>query len=228
MRCIMLMVRYIFFSSTILFISVSSANAAIINNSDTGLAAWSTLLEFDEVGGLTQDSAVSDEYQAYGVTFEGLLFNPGWAPVGPELWSPDGTRPILGNTTSSSGRSDPWSIIFDDTQHSVAFTLAMKTLSNSFHLTAYLADTVTETFEIDAGSTESYGYYGFTGIEFDRIVMAAVSPDTSIELNLDTTIGFTLIDNLQFSTPVPAAIWLFGSALIGFVGFGRRKAGVSA
>ncbi len=226
MQCITLMVRYIFLSSTILFISVSSANAAIINNSDTGLAAWSTLLEFDEVS-INQGAAVTNQYQAYGVTFEGLLFNPVWAQGGgPDLWSPDGTSPILGNTTSASGRSDPWSIIFDNDQHSVAFTLAMKILSNSYYLTAYLADTVVESFEIVAGSTNSYGYYGFTGIEFDKIVMAAVSPDTTIELNLDTPIGFTLIDNLQFATPVPGAVWLFGTALIGLFGFNKRRKAV--
>ena len=225
MRSIMLVVRYIFLGLTILFVSIASVNAAIINNSNTGLAAWSTLLEFDEVS-IDQGAAVTNQYQAYGVTFEGLLFNPGWAPVGPDIWIPDGTRPILGNTTSSSGRSDPWSIIFDNDQHSVAFTLAMKTLSNSYYLTAYLADTVVESFEIVAGSTDSYGYYGFTGITFDRVMMAAVSPDTTIELNLDTTIGFTLIDNLQFATPVPAAVWLFGTALIGLFGFNKRRKAV--
>ena len=28
--------------------------------------------------------------------------------------------------------------------------------------------------------------------------------------------------------PVPAAIWLFGTGLIGLIGFGKRRAGVSA
>jgi len=30
------------------------------------------------------------------------------------------------------------------------------------------------------------------------------------------------------AVPIPAAIWLFGTALIGLVGFGKRKASVSA
>ena len=37
----------------------------------------------------------------------------------------------------------------------------------------------------------------------------------------------SLVDNFQFSSitavPVPGAIWLFGSALTGFIGFNRRK-----
>ena len=28
--------------------------------------------------------------------------------------------------------------------------------------------------------------------------------------------------------PIPAALWLFGTALIGLVGFSKRKAGISA
>lgn len=30
------------------------------------------------------------------------------------------------------------------------------------------------------------------------------------------------------AVPIPAAIWLFGTALIGLVGFGKRKAGIAA
>ncbi len=68
------------------------------------------------------------------------------------------------------------------------------------------------------------GYYGFTDIRFDTIEMAAISTGGDIR--------FTLIDKLQFlaaeeipgviNTPVPAAFWLFGTALIGFIGFSRR------
>ncbi len=40
-----------------------------------------------------------------------------------------------------------------------------------------------------------------------------------------TLMGSGGIDNINVSAvPVPAAIWLFGSAIAGFIGFGRRKA----
>lgn len=32
------------------------------------------------------------------------------------------------------------------------------------------------------------------------------------------------IDNIVYETPIPAAVWLFGSGLIGLIGFARRKA----
>jgi hypothetical protein len=137
-----------YFLAVITVLYAGFGNAARIENSDTGLAAWDTLLEFDEVGGLTQGDAVTNQYQAYGVTFDGLLFTPFGSAVG---WVPDG----------------------------------------------------------------SYGYYGFTDIEFDKIEMAAVTPGAEID--------FILIDNLQFSAvPVPAAFWLFGAALLGFIGFSRK------
>ncbi len=37
--------------------------------------------------------------------------------------------------------------------------------------------------------------------------------------SIDTAYDFSIIT----AVPVPAAIWLFGSALVGFIGFGRRR-----
>jgi hypothetical protein len=43
-----------------------------------------------------------------------------------------------------------------------------------------------------------------------------------IELNLG---GSGAIDNIRYSViPVPAAVWLFGSGLIGLIALARRKA----
>ena len=39
--------------------------------------------------------------------------------------------------------------------------------------------------------------------------------------------GAFALDNLRFenasAVPVPAAVWLFGTALIGFIGYGKRR-----
>ena len=131
-------------------------------------------------------------------------------------WGPDGAEPFLGNTNGPDESSGPWSILFNAEQGNVAFTLATKQSSN-FKLTAFLAGLVVDTFDIAGGPNTdgSYGYYGFTGIEFDKIEMAAALSGDYMD--------FTLIDNLQFSAvPLPAAIWLFGTALLGFIGLSRR------
>jgi hypothetical protein len=39
--------------------------------------------------------------------------------------------------------------------------------------------------------------------------------------------GFT-IDTTVAAVPVPGAVWLFGSALAGLIGYGRRKTAVQA
>jgi hypothetical protein len=51
-----------------------------------------------------------------------------------------------------------------------------------------------------------------------------------IRLSVDPVLdfGYLSVDSTQFSfsasaVPVPAAIWLFGTALIGLVGFGKRR-----
>jgi len=44
---------------------------------------------------------------------------------------------------------------------------------------------------------------------------------------IDEAVSFTFGNEAPNPVPVPAAIWLFGSALIGLVGFGKRKAKVA-
>jgi len=56
---------------------------------------------------------------------------------------------------------------------------------------------------------------------WDRLYFAGITGIYGIEVNL---YGSGAIDNLEYSVvPVPAAVWLFGTALIGLVGFARRK-----
>jgi len=57
--------------------------------------------------------------------------------------------------------------------------------------------------------------------KWDRLFFAGITGVYGIEVNL---IGSGAIDNLVYSVvPVPAAIWLFGTALLGFIGISRRK-----
>ena len=47
---------------------------------------------------------------------------------------------------------------------------------------------------------------------------------TFLRINLDGFDGAAgLVDPNLSAVPVPGAVWLFGSALLGFAGFGRKK-----
>jgi hypothetical protein len=54
------------------------------------------------------------------------------------------------------------------------------------------------------------------------------------QVSLGQTASFMIFDDLTYgvtlpsAVPVPAAVWLFGTALIGLVGFGKRKSKVAA
>jgi len=52
----------------------------------------------------------------------------------------------------------------------------------------------------------------------------AAGPYTADLLNFGVGIGFSIGTASVSAVPVPAAAWLFGSALLGFFGFSRRKA----
>jgi len=55
---------------------------------------------------------------------------------------------------------------------------------------------------------------------WDRLEFAGVTGIFEIEVNL---IGSGAIDNLEYSVvPLPASVWLFGAALLGFIGYSRR------
>jgi hypothetical protein len=57
---------------------------------------------------------------------------------------------------------------------------------------------------------------------WDRLFFTGVTGVSKLEVNLAGSGG---IDRLSYSVvPVPAAVWLFGTALLGFIGFSRRTA----
>lgn len=55
---------------------------------------------------------------------------------------------------------------------------------------------------------------------WDRLSFAGVTGVYSMQVNL---YGSGAIDRLEYNVvPIPASVWLFGSALLGFIGFARR------
>lgn len=74
------------------------------------------------------------------------------------------------------------------------------------------------------GLSQIDSYAGFSGFG------ATISRVTVDLATVNPAIDFTVIDNFSFGTPlstavpVPAAVWLFGSGLLGMVGVARRRA----
>ena len=72
--------------------------------------------------------------------------------------------------------------------------------------------------EIAAGTYFTPGTGGDN--TWDRLFFNGISGVRKLEVNL---YGSGAIDNLTYSVvPVPAAVWLFGTALLGFIGLSRR------
>lgn len=56
---------------------------------------------------------------------------------------------------------------------------------------------------------------------WDRLTFIGVTGIYAIQINL---YGSGAIDNLAYNiVPIPASVWLFGTALLGFIGFARRR-----
>lgn len=81
-------------------------------------------------------------------------------------------------------------------------------LQIEFYSGATLLDTSSQ---FGSGGTGFFG--GAISTPFDRVVLIDWDNDT------------VFIDNLHFGTviPIPAAVWLFGSGLLGLIGLSRRK-----
>jgi len=78
-------------------------------------------------------------------------------------------------------------------------------LFNGAQTTSIVGGTTTQTYDVSA------------------LLMGSINPSVNIDLSNGSAEVFTLA-NPGAVIPVPAAVWLFGSGLIGIVGFARRKA----
>lgn len=180
------------------------ANASTITN-NFGLTSPANTITFDEVV-FSQGTSVDTQYASYGVTFSPALHYDAqagtWAGI-------DGHH--LGNFHPIT---NPISVFFNATQSEAAFSFASNTQTTTFD--ALLNGALVETFSLVTTSGDpAQTFYGFANILFNEI---RITGDGSSN-------DAFLMDNIQLSAvPVPAAAWLFGSALLGFFGFSRKKA----
>ena len=168
-----------------------------------------TVIGFDD---LTSGTILTNQYSGSGVTFQ--------------------------NTSESTSISDGFPGDASSAPN-VAFTLLnlggsqeilFSTAVNKFGV--FLAGSNGETFLMDVydtnGLVESLGgaNNAFLGVFSSTNII-------SIALRSSTN-GFNFVmDDVRFESsvsavPVPAAVWLFGTAMIGLIGFGKRKPRIAA
>ena len=171
---------------------------------------------------LATGTPVTTEYQSFGVIFSSPP-PPGSGVLTLTTFSTNSTTGnVLTDTTrrNSDGSlgNDPYQIIADFL-HPVSMISVTAYANPLFGLTmdAYnssdvLLSSITSTSN---GIDFNQGTIGFSGIgDISRVVWKTTAPITALP-------G---IDNLEFNAvPVPTAVWLFGSGLIGLVGVARRK-----
>jgi len=200
--------RFILISLALLGLSVSSVNASIVADANTGLVSPDVVVDFGN--GLYPPSTVtviSNQFSAFGVTFG----------QGPMYLDCNCVTAALNqgylNGSNSNGGS-PFDIFFATRATDAVFSFLTNSGTSTF--TSFLNGFQQESFQAATDAATPIGdgrYYGFVNSLFDHILVTPGGTNSAYNL-----------DNLQINfVPVPAAVWLFGTALIGLVGFGRRS-----
>ncbi len=220
MRYIMLIVRYIFLGSAMLFVSVSSANAAVFDGFDGEVFNY----QYYENGGQSTQADFGDKTV---VDDPADLANPEVSNIFIGLGTMD-----LFNTgfeinfdfhnckTGDGDICDGRTYFFDGAPLSGV---------NMFELT--------DTDKKDNGD----GTFGDgTFIDFEAFLWEFTTNTTAVTLSnvifgtnmksigidwsgITVNVGDSIRMEVVGAVPVPAAIWLFGSALLGLVGMSRRR-----
>lgn len=111
--------------------------------------------------------------------------------------------------------NEPGNILF--MSDVTAANFSWRTIRNTeTTFSAYNDDVLVDSFTAATNVSLTGGrYFGFEDIVFDEIRLSIAHASNN---------AFTL-DNLEYVSviPVPAAVWLFGSGLLGLIGLARRK-----
>ena len=83
--------------------------------------------------------------------------------------------------------------------------------------------TVSRFDSVQSGSV-SWDLSSYTGRTLGlRFLLSSEDPGLPFSGTTTTISNLAIVDNLPSPIPIPAAIWLFGTALVGLVGFSKRR-----
>jgi hypothetical protein len=198
--------RFILIGLALLGLFVSSAQAALVTEI-RGLGVFGTM---------------------YDVTFHrDSSFDDLW----PWYWENEGEY----NPTMAFNGSAP--MFWDDSSRAVSATRAIMAYLGDTHWTAP-SNVLYDGFFVPFSAC-SCDLGGINGTTFTGVHKIYVMRDLYTELSADSPYGHTwhpfwpaagVYASFQevSAVPVPASVWLFGTALIGLVGFSKRKSGIAA
>jgi hypothetical protein len=195
--------RFILIGLALFGLSVSSANAALCTDLTTD---WDISLDFGSSPEITPaDAPITNQYSNAGckVDFKskgnGLKRNPG------------------GFLTGFNDFGNSFDILFSNDVTEAQFWF--NTIPGESVFTILLSNGVPDIVPIETGGgaarTQVFKYPDLT---FDQITVNVMAGNGNFQF-----------DDLQFNealpsaVPIPATVWLFGTALIGLIGFGKRR-----
>jgi hypothetical protein len=179
----------------------STANAAIISGSPTGIASPAYTITFSEVALTPYVTQVTNQFASYGASFSPA------ATYSPQTGFPNIVGDTLGNFPSLF--TSPFTISFATLQSKAAF--AMVSNGGDYLFQSLLSNSVVESFTA-AVNTSAANFYGFTGSSFDSIRVTNLNSD------------YWLIDNVQVGSSVPEpASWAMLIAGFGLSGAAMRR-----
>ena len=185
----------------------TSANASVLTDSSVFTDPYSTVDGFDDLAG---NEFVQDR-DGYSIS------SPLKTTSVAHIIGTSGTNVLSNFYDYQTPDIIPISFYFDELVTQAGAFWETDT-NNTLTIQAFLnGNLIDEASFVGDGCCTTPQFFGFTGFEFDTLTMSSL-----------TGTGNVFIDDLSFTSvsavPVPAAAWLFGSALLGFFGFSRRKA----
>ncbi len=188
------------------YMSAHSAWAIPITGTPaSGLSSPDVVIDFEQ-GALPVGTFVTTQFS--GVTF-GFLY---------QLSTMEPVDNVTGRFLFNPTSSPPGSILFDAPVSTAGFHLRTNTGTTTFQ--AFIMGVLVESFSaptFNTGSPTSNNFYGFQNITFDEIRYTISAFNNALNL-----------DNLQYisAAPEPSTLALFatGLALLGFLGWRRRRA----
>lgn len=194
-------------------IQLGIASKSIRNK--TGLAAPSRVITFDEHV-FASGTVLTNQYADLGVRFSpNLVYG---IPVTPAQFPPlEGNilRNFFPNGDDEFVGAEPFSLLFDDNQTSVAFALNFLQ-PGATTISALLDGNLVRSFDVEASINATDNFYlGFSGIVFDEIRVDLPNGNNTI-----------LLDNIQFgalAVPAPGVHWLLAIGLLGLFTARRAK-----